>query len=362
MFNSKVRAGMSMVMLRGKTTFDPEDMPNWLASIWPRHEFGTSLLTAINDDDCAVMRTGSSLLVVTMDFVNSHPIVMELGIGSWDTLGRLVVAANLSDLCGTGAKPVAMLIGITMPYDSRTEHFKRIIRGIRQETKRYGIPVIGGDTKLGRSFAIVGVGMGSACSSKNLFLKNGARPGDLVWTSGCLGSCAAAVVGLKENVKDNKWSAWAKRVLSVPNVPIEKSLALSDLRLGHGGTDISDGLGVTIHNLCDQSDTGAIIYADQIPVATPVLRIAKGKGISPWAFSFASGGEFQFLATTSPRSETKLRELGFHLIGRITKSRTRSIRIAHRGDHALPSTGHRDSRQLTFYDEILRLAQEVDHV
>ena len=337
-------------------------MPNWLASLWPRRKFGGSLLTEINDDDCAVMRLGSSLLVVTMDFINSHPIVMELGIGNWDTLGRLVVAANISDLCGTGAKPMAMLIGITMPYNSCTEHFKRIMSGILKETERHGIPVIGGDTKLGRSFAIVGVAMGSAVSSKNLFLKNGARPGDLVWTSGCLGSCAAAVVGLKEGVKDKKWGAWAKRVLSVPNVPIEKSLALSDSRLGHGGTDISDGLGVSIHNLCDQSDTGAVIYADQIPVATQVIRIAKKKGISPWAFSFASGGDFQFLATTSPRVEVKLREFGFHCIGRITKSKTRSIQIAHRGERALPSIGHRDSRQLAFYEEIMELASEVDHV
>jgi len=222
--------------------------------------------------------------------------------------------------------------------------------------------VIGGDTKLGRSFAIVGVAMGSAGSSKNLFLKNGAKPGDIVWVSGCLGSCAAAVVGLKEGVKDQKWCAWAKRILSVPNVPIEKSLALSGLKLGRGGTDISDGLGASIHNLCDQSNTGAVIYADQIPVATPVLRIAKEKGISPWAFSFACGGDFQFLATTSPRDEAKLRELGFRSIGWITKSRMRSIRIAHHGDHALPSIGHRDSRQITFYEEILRLAREVDRV
>lgn len=349
-------------MLSDRTTFDPDDMPNWLASLWPPQEFVTSLLTAINDDDCAVMRWGSSLLVVTMDFFNSHPIVMELGIGSWDTLGRLVVAANLSDLCGTGAKPVAMLIGITMPYGSRTEQFKRIMHGIRQETQRHRIPVIGGDTKLGRSFAIVGVAMGSAGSSKNLFLKNGARPGDLVWASGCLGSCGAAAVGLKEGVKDQKWRAWAKRILSVPSVPIEKSLALSGLRLGRGGTDISDGLGASIHNLCDQSNTGAVIYADKIPVATPVLRISKEKGISPWAFSFACGGDFQFLATTSPRVEAKLRELGFHLIGRITKSRTRSIHIANGRDHALPSIGHRDSRQITFYEEILRLAREVDRV
>lgn len=351
-----------MQLSRDETTFDPDDMPNWLASLWPPKQFGTSLLTAINDDDCAVMRWGSSLLVITMDFVNSHPIVMELGIGSWDTLGRLVVAANLSDLCGTGAKPMAMLIGITMPYDSRTEQFKRIMRGIRQETQRHGIPVIGGDTKLGRSFAIVGVAMGSAGSSKNLFLKNGAKPDDLVWASGCLGSCAAAVVGLKEGGKDQKWRTWAKRVLSVPRIPLEKSQALSDLRLGRGGTDISDGLCMSIHNLCDQSDTGAVIYADQIPVATPVLRIAKEKGISPWAFSFACGGDFQFLATTSPHAEAKLRELGFHLIGRITKERQRWIHCAHRRPLALPTIGHRDSRRISFYDEILCLTKEVDYV
>ena len=33
---------------------------------------------------------------------------------------------------------------------------------------------------------------------------------------------------------------------------------------------------MSIHNLCDQSDTGAVIYADQIPVAKPVVDFSGG--------------------------------------------------------------------------------------
>ena len=46
--NSNEWAGLSVEMPKDRTTFDPDDMPNWLASLWPRQEFGTSLLTVFD--------------------------------------------------------------------------------------------------------------------------------------------------------------------------------------------------------------------------------------------------------------------------------------------------------------------------
>lgn len=348
-------------MTTGKL-LDPDDMPKWLGTLWPINKYGPSFLTAINDDDCAVMRWGKSLMVVTTDFINSHPIVTELGIGDEETLGRLVVAANLCDLCGTGATPVAMLVGITMHYGSTEKQFKNIMRGVERETRKHGIPVIGGDTKLGRSSTILGVAIGSADSKRNLFLKKGAKSGDQLWSSGELGSCAAAVIGLKEGFGNKQWRNWAKNVLCKPAVPVNRSSALAALEVAHGGTDLSDGLGVGLHNLCSQSGIGVELFAEQIPIAPQVRELAASKGISPWAFAFGSGGDFQFVVTTQARAYRQVRDLGFHPIGRVTRALCLELRCGDRPLRQIPDLGHRDSRGLSFYDEILRLVHEVDHV
>ena len=107
----------------------------------------------------------------------------------------MAVASSLSDLCGSGALPVALLIGVTLPHGTTETDFKELMRGVKVEADRYGVPVVGGDSKLGKSRALLAVAIGSAQSRKELFLKNGAKPGDIIWVSGNLGSVAAAAWG-----------------------------------------------------------------------------------------------------------------------------------------------------------------------
>ena len=106
---------------------NPDLMPSWLSNLFntENHE---NILTNINDDDCAVMKFGDRYLVITTDFLNANPISVELGIASNYDLGRLLVLSNLSDLCGSGAKPFAMLTGITMKKYESENNFKELIQ------------------------------------------------------------------------------------------------------------------------------------------------------------------------------------------------------------------------------------------
>ncbi len=223
---------------------DPDNMPIWLSKIWPAKNYAPFVFAGVNDDDCAVMNWDESILVVTTDYLNSKPISVQLKIGNLRTLGRLVVAANLADLLGSGANPRSLMIGITMPRSSTTNDYKRLIKGVHYEANKWGIPVVGGDSKLGTSLAILGIAIGSASCHEELFLKNNAKAGDSVWVSGYIGSSSAAVLGLQDSNMTQAWQKWAVNVLTVPNLPFSKSYQLSKLRIGHGGTDISDGLGV----------------------------------------------------------------------------------------------------------------------
>ena len=331
---------------------DPDDMPPWVATLWPRGHRPSAVVAGVNDDDCAVMKWRGGWLVVTTDFINANPIALELGIGTlWD-LGRLVVAANLSDLCGSGANPVALLIGVTLPHGSARSEYQQVMRGVKFEADRHRVPVVGGDSKLGKSRALMGVALGSARSRSSLFLKNGARPGDLIWVSGYLGSVAAAVWGFGRNELNQTWKRWARTSLLNPPLPLALSRSISRACLGHGGTDISDGFGADLTEMCRASNVGAVVNAGNIPVAPPVRHAAQLACVPPWRFAFASGGDFQFLVTTSKTARGAIQRLGLHEVGEITEKRSCMLRMPDGTVAPLPAKGHRDSRRLTFAEEI----------
>jgi thiamine-monophosphate kinase len=333
---------------------NPDAVPPWLASLWPRYE-GSPVIAGINDDDCAVLEWGGELLVVTTDFLNARPMALELGVGGLGDLGRLVVAANLSDLCGSGAAPRALLIGVTMPYGSPSEDFRELMLGVRSEASRWAVPVVGGDTKLGAALALFGVAIGAARSRSNLFLKNGGLEGDALWTSGPLGSVSSAALGLSRGDMTPEWNEWAREVVCRPQVPVAQSRALSDAGVGHGGIDVSDGLGADLRRMCEASCVGATVEVSNVPVAAETRVLADRLGVPAWAFAFASGGDFQFLVSTAPEAARAMSGLGFRRIGTLTRDPALQLCSDARVFAPMPDSGHSDARGLSFVDEIGQL-------
>ncbi len=338
--------------------FDPDEMPDWLASLWPAMGRSPSILAGVNEDDCAVLQWDGSLLVVTSDYLNAHPIATELGIGTRADLGHLVVAANLSDLYGSGAEPRALLVAITMERGASEKDFQTLMRGVHEAADKWGVPVVAGDTKLGDALAVLAVAIGGAKSAENLFLRSRARPGDLLWCSGVLGSCNAAAVGFRRPDMSEEWKQWARSVILNPVLPFQKSRLLSAEGLGAAGVDISDGLGADLERMCRSSGVGAIVDALRIPVDPHVCEIATSMGKEPWAFAFGTGGDFQFLVSTKHEAGERVERLGFHRIGELTAEATLKLRVRDR-TMALPTGGHRDGRDQTFEQEILSLVNQV---
>ncbi len=330
---------------------DPDDAPIWLAGVLDS-ESHPNVIAGVDDDDCAVLSIGDRLLVATTDFLNANPIALQLGIGDLYDLGRLLVAANLSDLCGTGATPFGLLTAITMEHGSTIDDFQRLMHGIDFEARRWDVPIVGGDTKLGRSRALLAVALGSAKSREHLFLRNGACANDLIWLSGPIGSCCAAVLGLSEDYGDDEWKAWARRAVLHPRLPLDLSAKVSTGRWAHSGTDISDGLGANLKSLCRTSSVGATILADKIPLEPQVHQIAMDLKIPSYRFAFPIGGDFQFLVTAPPRHFAELEDLGFFNVGTIHEGGIISLLTTSGETVDLPTEGHRDIRHMSFLSEI----------
>lgn len=336
--------------------FHPDKMPSLLAAFWGLKNY-QNVIAGINDDDCAVIRIGSESLVVSTDYLNANPIALEFGIATYKDLGKLLVAANLSDLCGTGAKPIAFLASIMFNKNKASKKdFLQLMLGIKTELLKYKIPLVGGDTKLGNANSFCGIAIGVKEKGSKLFLKSGAKPGDGIWVSGYIGSVAAAIDILQEKKITSPAKKWAISKIINPRVPLEKSRIAAKTKRINSGTDLSDGLGVDLSSLCNTSQVGAIIEVNYIPIEPQVKKIAIKKGIEPWKYAFTIGGDFQFIVST--KASALMRKSGFIRIGEITRKKELCIRVAEKTKR-LPIKGHTDFNLKSFKAEVSTLINNI---
>ena len=124
------------------------------------------------EDDCSVFETRKGLIVTTTDFVNARPAALSLGVGEVGDLGYLAVAASLSDLLGSGARPLGCHLGVQLAAEHGYEVYESIVSRALKCLRRYDVPLLGGDTKKGGALSVYGVGVGFAASQAELFLAN----------------------------------------------------------------------------------------------------------------------------------------------------------------------------------------------
>jgi len=328
--------------------FDPIASVNLIMQIFCDED--ESIIVKVGKDDCAIVKVNDTYLAFTSDYLNFSPIASQLGIGNYYILGKLLVASNISDLCGTGALPKYIQICIMIPKDIKNHEFEQLLLGIHEECKKYNVIVTGGDTKIGANLILNATAIGVAQTKENLFTLQEAKPGHVVWASGFLGSVSASVLAIK-CIDDHSILEWAKNSIISSNVPLQKSRFLSEKRIGGAGTDISDGLGMDMNAICTNSNVGVELYADHIPIDPMARCIAKKLAILPWKLAFTIGGDFQFIVTTDKKYSSIMKKEGFHEIGVITAKRTRTIRL---GDRLIemPLGGHNDANGQNFAQEI----------
>jgi thiamine-monophosphate kinase len=298
-------------------------------------------------------------LVITTDFLNDRPIAVQMGLADYAVLGRLLVASNLADLVSTGAQPEGLLVGAMLPRGSQRQSFEQFIEGVDGAARRYGVRIVGGDTKLGERRCLYGVAFGSVARRANLMLKNGGCSGDALFVSGDLGSCNAAVLGLGLGLDDEALLAWFKQAITDPQLPINNALTLSSKGIAHAGADISDGLGADIEKLCRASTVGAVVDVQRIPIAPNAKRVAKALGVPPWALSFGGGGDYQLLVSGPRHLASAICNCGFVEIGYLTPALDLLIEVGEGQVRPMPTAGHRDARGRDFHAEIETLVRRA---
>jgi len=166
------------------------------------------------------------------------------------------VSVALSDLAACGATPAWFTLALSLKkYDPKwLSDFKKGLEDISAELK---IPLIGGGTTKGNLSITVQVG-GYVEAGKAL-TREGARIGDVIYVTGCIGAASSAL----DNLRGGNLTRLDKNRYLRPKIRFEVSSKLLDI--ASSAIDISDGLFQDLDHICKASKVGAVICLEKIP-------------------------------------------------------------------------------------------------
>ena len=214
-----------------------------------------------------------------------------------EQLGHKLLAVNLSDLASMGAKPVSVTLALTLPKVDET-WLTAFAKGFLSLAERYSVDLIGGDTTSG-PLTLTVQAMGLVPRGKAL-MRSSAKAGDFIYLTGSLGD---AGLGLK--ISQDYHCADPEAALKrfhQPDPQIDAGLAL--IGIANACIDVSDGLAGDLGHILEQSNVGACLYWDALPLSDAVLTYINDTG--DWSMPLTAGDDYELCFTVSPEKAAQL--------------------------------------------------------
>ena len=239
-------------------------------------------------DDAAVLRLpkGDDALVTT-DF-SLEDMHFRRDWHPPDAVGHRCLARGLSDIAAMGGTPRAVFLSLAMPPDLPQRWVDQFMGGLLKLARRHSVALAGGDTAQSPGGVLADIVVLGSVPGGRALLRSGARPGDLIYVTGSLGSAMATLNELREGKKIAPRSR-PKHFYPEPRIAVGKSLR--EKKLASAAIDISDGLSTDLAHICEESNVGAVIYAEALPTAR-LLSLE---------FALHGGDEYELLFTAHPK-------------------------------------------------------------
>jgi thiamine-monophosphate kinase len=250
---------------------------------------GRSGLLPLGDDAAALRPEPGEVAVLSTDTLveGSH----FLPKSDPSEVGAAAAAVSLSDVAAKGARPVGILLAMMLPVGTPRRWAEEVVFGAERLGAKFGAHVVGGDTKPGPVRAVASTVLGFG-PKKALAPRTGARPGDLVVTTGEVGAGGLAARALGRGV-----DARSMRALLRVRPRVGEGRVLGPL--AHAMLDTSDGLAESARLLAAASRVAVVIEEERLPYAHGLVAAARTER-ERRAMAFF-GGDYELLAALPAR-------------------------------------------------------------
>ncbi|MCW8986803.1 MAG: thiamine-phosphate kinase [Gammaproteobacteria bacterium] len=209
------------------------------------------------------------------------------------------LAVNLSDMAAMGAEPAWFTLAITLPDDS-SAWLDAFSKSLFSLAKKYNVQLIGGDTTNGP--LCISITINGFVPAGKALTRNTAQVSDKIYVSGTIGNAALALAAWQgECLLKDETRSFLNEQLNRPQPQVELGLLLREY--ASACIDISDGLIADLQHITDNSNVGAAIYFEKIPLSKE-LKL----NLTDEALLLAlvlSGGDDYELCFTIPENKQK---------------------------------------------------------
>jgi thiamine-monophosphate kinase len=211
---------------------------------------------------------------------------------------RKAVVANVSDLAAKGVRPLAGLVALGLPADLTAQDVREIASGLAQGAREYGFPLVGGDTNESIDLTI-SIALFATADQRQLVLRSGARPGDLVAVTGDFGNTAAGLKALLERkTQPKQLSRPLSKAVYNPRAQLELGVKLAASGAITASIDSSDGLACSLHEISKSSQVGILL--NTTPVSRAAKKFCEQYHYSTRDLALYGGEEYHLVVTLRP--------------------------------------------------------------
>lgn len=306
------------------------------------------IIKSIGDDAAVIKNSDGSVQLISTDLL-MEGVHFDLAYTPLKHLGYKAIAVNVSDIAAMYGTPSHVVVGLALSNRFSVEAIEELYTGMKLACDAYSIDLVGGDTTSSRSGLGISVTVVGTAAAEEVVYRSGAQLNDLICVTGDLG---AAFMGL--NVLEREKQVYLANPEMQPELldkeyiiecqlkPEARMDVIKSLKsLGLKPTamiDISDGLASELMHICKESNVGAYIYEDKLPIDQMAFDTAREFDMNPLTVMLNGGEDYELLFTIPQSDYEKVRNNpNISVIGYI-KSADEGVHVYTKGDNLVPVT------------------------
>ena len=308
----------------------------------------SNTLQSIGDDAAVCRIPEHNVQLISTDML-MEGVHFDLSYTPLMHLGYKAIAVNISDIAAMNGIPSHVLVGLALSNRFSVEAIEEIYKGMKLACDDYGIDLVGGDTTSSRSGLGISVTAIGFNEPDKVVYRSGAQVNDLICVTGDLG---AAFMGLQ--VLEREKQVYLANPDMQPELQTKEYIVQRQLRpearmdviknlksIGVQPTsmiDVSDGLASELLHICKESQLGAYIYEDKLPIDPMTFDTAREFELDPLTVMMNGGEDYELLFTIAQADYEKIRNHPDITVIGYTKPIEEGVNIYTKGENLVPVT------------------------
>lgn len=255
------------------------------------------VVKGVGDDAAVFYPPTDQPMLLTTDLLVERIHFSRQSISGAD-LGFKSLAVNLSDIAAMGGKPLEAFVSIAIPNDCSLKYIDAIYDGLRELARQFGVNILGGDTTGSKKDLVINIAITGTVERDCLLLRDGAKPGDLIYLTGTIGDSRAGLQVILDDLSINDpvtAKLYHQHCRPMPHLKEGRLLAHS--KKVAAAIDVSDGLTSDLGHIIFQSNCGAVIDTRQLPISPELRQFSERHDIDPIDFALNGGEDYVLLCT-----------------------------------------------------------------